>query len=404
MGRTITDKMVKALKPGAAGYIVYDTQIRGFGVRVTPGGAVSFVLNYRVHGRERRFTIGRYPEISALVARQEALQLRAGVREGRDPLAERARARSVPTLDEFSEEYLRRHAEPEKRPISVRDDKRMLKAYILPRLGKLAVDAITRADIEGLRQELASTPVQANRVLALLHTMFELSVRWEYVGNGFSNPAHGIKRYHEEPRKRWVQEGELAGLLQALDQQEDQETANALRLILLTGSRKGEVLQATWDQFDLERGIWTKPSHATKQKRTEEVPLNETALDLLASMKASGASGYLFPGKDGDHRKDLKSVWNKVAPAAALDGVNIHDLRHTFASHLISQGAPLALVGGLLGHTQARTTQRYAHLANQALRNVTNQFGAIYRKTNARAKAGRLKVVSGGAAVRPKGA
>lgn len=214
MGSTITDKMVKGLKPAGATHIIYDTQVRGFGVRITSAGAVSFVLNYRVHGRERRFTIGRYPEISALVARQEALQLRAGIREGRDPLAERARARSVPTLDEFSEEYLRRHAEPEKRPISVRDDRRMLKAYILPRFGKLAVDAITRSDIEALvRHDLASTPVQANRVLALLHTMFHLCARWEYVGKDFSNPAHGIKRYHEEPRRRWVQEGELAEVL-----------------------------------------------------------------------------------------------------------------------------------------------------------------------------------------------
>jgi integrase len=394
MRKMITERMVKSVKPAAATYIIYDTQIRGFGVRVTPTGTVSFVLNYSVHGRERRLTLGRYPEISAAMARQEALDRRREIYDGHDPLAERNRARAVPTVAQFSEEYLQRHAEPEKRPISVRDDRRRLKATIVPRLGKLAVDAVTGSDVEALRRDMASRPVEFNRVRALLHTMFELAARWGYVGNGFSNPARGVRKYREEERKQWVSEVELNRLLQVLDSQPDQEAADAVRLLLLTGSRKNEVLGATWEQFDLGRGVWTKPSHSTKEHKTEVVPLSEAARDLLTSMASrSSPRRYLFPGRNGSHRKDLKRFWAKVSIEAHLqgvhpeEGVHTHDLRHTFASHLVSAGVSLAKVGALIGHTQARTTQRYAHLADQALRNVTNQFGAIYRSSSDRARA-----------------
>jgi integrase len=383
-GNLITDKMVKKLSPADTGRIIYDDQIPGFGVRITPAGAISFVLNYCIHGRERRYTIGRYPEISALVARGEALQLRAGIRNGHDPLAERARARSVLTVADFAEEYLHRHAEPNKSAYGLRDDKRYLKKYVKPRLGSFALDAVRRSDIESLRRDLAETPVQFNRALALLHTLFEKAKEWEHLGSECANPAHGVKRYREEPRRRWAQESELAELLKILDKEEDQEQANAVRLILLTGSRKGETLSATWDQFDLERGTWTKPSHATKQRRTETVPLSASAVELLRKMKGPQASGWLFPGKDGNHRKDVRKFWTKVRQAGKFEDLNPHDLRHTFASHLVSGGAPLALVGGLLGHTQARTTQRYAHLADQPLRNLANQFGKVYQKSQKR--------------------
>jgi integrase len=210
--------------------------------------------------------------------------------------------------------------------------------------------------IESLRRELAETPVQFNRVLALLHTLFEKAKEWEYLRSESANPAHGVKRYREEPRKRWARECELAELLEILDKEQDHEQANAVRLLLLTGSRKGEVLSATWDQFDLERGTWTKPSHATKQRRTETVPLSESSVEPLRKMKGSQASGWLFPSpsKDGNHRQDLRKFWTKVRKAGKFEDLNPHDLRHTFASYLVSGGAPLALVGGLLGHTQAR--------------------------------------------------
>ena len=148
--------------------------------------------------------------------------------------------------------------------------------------------------------------------------------------------------------------------------------------MLLTGARKGEALQATWDQFDLEKGLWIKPAHLTKQKKKEHLPLSDKALLLLASLKKQNteASPYLFPGrKAGQPLKEVKKFWSTVLKESKLESVRIHDLRHTHASHLVSSGLSLSIVGKLLGHTQASTTQRYAHLADEPLRKATEVFG-----------------------------
>ena len=378
MDNLITEKLVKRLQPpGRGNRIVYDEQIRGFGARITKAGRVAFVLNYRVHGRERRITLGRWPEMSAVMARQEALQLREGIRQERDPLAERERGRGIPAVSDLAEKYLRTHAQVFKRPLSLREDRRLLRALILPRLARFQVSGVTRADVEKLHRELGSTPVQANRVLALLSKMFSLAIKWEWVRD---NPARGVAKYQEQPRERWLQTQELARLQNVLEKERDQNQANAVRLIELTGARKGEVLSARWDQFDLERGVWTMPAHTTKQKRIHHVPLSPPALGLLRGMREWASGDFLFPGEKDGHLGDVKKFWKKVTQAAGLEGVHVHDLRHTFASHLVSAGVPLASVGALLGHTQARTTERYAHLADGVLRQATGQFGSIYEK------------------------
>jgi len=378
MDNLITEKLVKRLQPpGRGNRIIYDEQIRGFGARITKAGRVAFVLNYRVHGRERRITLGRWPEMSAVMARQEALQLREGIRQERDPLAERERGRGIPAVSDLAEKYLRTHAELFKRPLSLREDRRLLTALILPRLARFQVSGVTRADVEKLHRELAGTPVQANRTIALVSKMFSLAIQWGWVRD---NPARGVAKYQEQPRERWLQTQELARLQNVLEKERDQNQANAVRLIELTGARKGEVLSARWDQFDLERGVWTMPAHSTKQKRIHHVPLSPPALGLLRGMREWASGDFLFPGEKDGHLGDVKKFWKKVTHAAGLEGVHVHDLRHTFASHLVSGGIPLAVVGGLLGHLQARTTERYSHLADGALREATDRFGRIYDK------------------------
>lgn len=382
---------------GGAGGIVYDSQVSGFGVRITPAGATAFVLNYSLHGRERRYTIGRWPEFSAQMARDEALRLRRLITQGQDPLADRERGRDAPTVNDLADEYLRLHAEPHKRPISVRDDKRHLNKHIRPRLGQFQVKAVTRNDLENLNRHLSSTPVEANRVMALLHKMFALAIEWGYTDEGFRNPAEGIHRYQETPRERWLQEGELIELHKALEKHPDQDQADAVRLILLTGARKSEVLSATWQEIDFERAVWTKPSHHTKQKRTEHLPLSQVAVGILRRMKSSSVSEYLFPGRNGGHLMDVRKLWHKVRKAAGVTDVRVHDLRHTYASVLVNQGEPLASIGKLLGHTQGRTTEKYAHLLDSRLRTATNQFSEVYEATRRRArKRGGLRLVSGG--------
>ena len=192
------------------------------------------------------------------------------------------------------------------------------------------------------------------------------------------NPARGIEKYPEEKRDRWLDEDELGRLWEVLDRYPMRPTATALKLLLLTGARKSEVMHAQWEHFDLKAGIWTKPSHMTKQKKTEHLPLSEEALFLLKELKACNhPSPYLFPGKiEGKPIQETKTFWRSALKKAGLENVRIHDLRHTHASHLVSSGLSLSIVGKLLGHTQAATTQRYAHLSHQSLKQATSVFGA----------------------------
>jgi integrase len=206
--------------------------------------------------------------------------------------------------------------------------------------------------------------------------MFSLAVGWQWRAD---NPVTGIPKFPEERRDRWLKDEELSRLFTALDSSSNQRAAMAIRLLILTGSRRGEVLSATWDQFDLDGGTWTKPSAHTKQKKTEHVPLSSAALEMLRAWRAQVQPDcpHLFPGDaDGKPLQIIKRAWKTVCQSAGLKEVRMHDLRHTYASHLVSSGLSLAIVGRLLGHTQAQTTHRYAHLADAPLRAATELFGA----------------------------
>jgi integrase len=384
----ITEKTLPKLARPETGNRLYfydgKDKVRGFAVRVTAGGAISFVLCYRMGSRQRRYTIGLSPEWSLAKARDKAEELRKGIRDGQDPLDVRTMQRDAPTMKDLAADYFEFYADKTKRASSLRNDHQMLDGVILPKIGTLAVADVTVRDLEALHASLRETPYRANRVLALVSKMFSLAVEWHRQNPVWraDNPATSVKHFPEEKRERWMEEAELGRLADALDAHPDQQAANAIRLLLLTGARKGEVLSATWWQFDLERRTWTKPSAHTKQKKTEHVPLSEAAAVLLTEMKGRTKrvreDSYVFPGKfPGTHLQDLKNDWKTLCTAAMLAKVRLHDCRHTYASHLVSSGVPLAVVGKLLGHTQNSTTQRYAHLADTPLREATNLFPAL---------------------------
>ncbi len=180
----------------------------------------------------------------------------------------------------------------------------------------------------------------------------------------------------------------MTRLLNALNATPHQTTANIIRLLLLTGARKHEVLSATWDQFNLEKGVWTKRAHTTKQKKMEYLPLSPAALSLLKEIKdEQNDSPFLFPGNvQGKPLQDIKGSWATICKQANLEDFRVHDLRHTYASHLVSSGLSLSIVGKLLGHTQAATTQRYAHLADEPLREATTLFAEKFTELNNRNK------------------
>ncbi len=396
MAERITQKVIGKLhRPHKGNRIQYDREIPGFGVRITSNGVISFILNYHINGRERRYTIGRYPELTATAARERALQLRGQILDSFDPLHEREQEYSAPTIADLATQYIERYAVAHKRPSSIRNDQQMIDNIIRPQIGLLRLSAIGRRDVEALHASLRGTPYRANRVLSLLSKMFSLAQDWKWRDD---NPARGVPRFHEDRRERWLTVEELQRFMAALDAYPDQSAANALRLLILTGAREGEVLNAEWTQFELKRGIWTKPSHHTKQKRIEHVPLSVPAIELLCTMKPKNAAGPLFPGGKGNvPRVTLRRPWVQACKAAGLVTIEtrkgirrkivyryrptlrINDLRHTYASHLVSDGMSLALIGKLLGHTQPQTTARYAHISDEALRNATNRFGEIVK-------------------------
>ena len=311
----LTKSVVDGLSPSEDDYVVWDAEFPGFGLRVKPSGVRSYVVQYRNRktGASRRATIGQHgPLLTFHKARERARVILGEALKGNDPVADDRAGRAAPTVKELAADYLDQHARPKKRPKSIATDQAMLDRIILPRLGGKKVDGVQSRDIQALHTSMKDTPYQANRVLALLSKMFSLAVKWSWRGD---NPVKGIERYREERRERWLSDDELSRLLGILLSHPNQRAANAVRFQLLTGARMGEVLSARWLHVDLVRGIWTKPSHHTKQKRTEHVPLSAAALALLAEMRiqARNEEQYLFPGDaPGKHLQDIKKFWRSM--------------------------------------------------------------------------------------------
>jgi integrase/tetratricopeptide (TPR) repeat protein/predicted Ser/Thr protein kinase len=400
--------------PATGCRIIYDGLTPGFGLRFTSNTETppSFVLKYRSReGKSRLYTIGAYGAVhSTESARERAKKLIGEIEAGKDPQQEKEDAKRVKefetvataeagrTLVDLAKDYMTNHAEIYKRPHTIYDDRGMLRSVILPRLGPMPLTAVTQQDIQALHNSLKATPHRANRVRALLSSMFHHAINNEWLT---VNPATKVPRYFggKEPKREvWLSKEQVGALKKALATYSAQDAANAIRLLLLTGARPGELLCAEWTAFDLKKGTWFKPSCATKQKKNEHVPLNPPALALLKEMFAKkNGSPYLFPGSGarlGQSRKALKWAWMQVCKTAGLatevkiqgkrkkllsrwkPNYRIYDLRHTFASHCVSNGESLYIVGKLLGHTQSATTERYAHVNDAAKRKTTENFAA----------------------------
>ncbi|MBA4118827.1 MAG: site-specific integrase [Candidatus Puniceispirillum sp.] len=369
----LTKRLVESLAPVPDKIIKsWDSELKGFGVFVLPSGRRTYYFQYRNADKKiKSLKIGVHGHITTDQAREICKARAFSLAKGEDPEIAR-RKEANPTLGSLVVEYLSKQAS-KKRPKSQREDLKLLKNHILPAFEKKDLINIYTRDIQNLHLSLEKTPYVANRALALLSSLFSFAALWGYRAD---NPVKGIPKYQEEKRSRWLNQDELDRLLDALETHPKNTVARVLKFLVLTGARKGEALGATWDQFDLEKGVWTKPSHLTKQKKNEHLPLSQQALDLLLTIREEKAAGnYVFPGrKKGEPLKELKTFWAKILKEANIENVRIHDLRHTYASHLVSKGLSLSIVGKLLGHTQASTTQRYAHLADEPLRAATELF------------------------------
>jgi len=369
----------KATIPSAKQKIYYDTEHPGFGLRVTKAGAKAFILNYHINKRERRFTIGKSPVWSAAAAREKARELRRLVDQGVDPLVERNERREAPTVRDLWADYEKYHF-PKLSPRSQTDQRGMWINYILPNLATVAVRELSSSQIDRLHAKISEkTPTRANRVLEVLRKALNLSIRWKWIEK---NPATGFHRNDEHRREKYLTVDQYDRVFTALDKMPNQKAANAIRMLILTGARRGEVLGLEWEDLDLEQGIWNRPPHKSKDRKRKRVPLSSEALLLLRGMHDVAEDELLFPTSKGTHMPDLNRPWRWLRAEVKIPDLRIHDLRHSFASILVSSGETLETIGKLLGHSQHQTTMRYAHLMDDPLRNAANSFSALTVKSD----------------------
>jgi integrase len=384
----LTDTAAKKLPAPPHGHqIFYDDEIPAFGLCITKGNARSFIIRYRRKrdGVERRMVIGRLGDWTVVQARIEAKRIRRDVDLGGDPLAAIEKARGEPTLREIAERDWN-EIRTQRRPSTLRTWRSQLDADILPALGMRKINSITADDVARLHRTIVDrgSPIAANRTIMFLSGIMSRAI--ERGERAEPNPVHRFvktkKMSKEQKRERFLSPSESARFRAALDGEADRQAVNAIKLIWLTGSRAGETLQSRWADFDLSEGRWRKPAHSTKGAVDHDVPLSETAVALLHAMHQhrDPTSPFVFPtiNKKGErtHRTRIDRARERILKAAGIADLRTHDLRHDFATIVHDAGAPLAVVGRLLGHRDLRSTQRYAHPTEGGMRNAVEQAAA----------------------------
>ena len=380
----LTLRAIEALEPRpGAQYVAWDTDIRGFGVRVSPAGSRTYILKYRLtSGRVRWASIDRVGVVTLAQARQRARQLLGVVATGDDPLHRKDVARGAPTVSTVADRFLEEHVEARRKPSTIRLYRLAVASHIRPFLGQLAIADVSRADVVRLHHHLRATPYLANRVLAVLSKLCSWSEDYGYRPPA-SNPCRGVEKYTEQPRQRYLSVAELSRLGAALRNAERYKRISpsavaVIRLLLFTGARVSEILSLRWSDVDLAAGMLRLPDSKSGRKT---ILLSAPAIEILDAWPHFAGSPFVFPGegpawRKGEHRVSLTDAWEWIRRRARLVDVRIHDLRHSFASVAVSNGQSLPTIGALLGHTQAATTQRYAHLMDDPLRAASNATAA----------------------------
>ena len=371
----ITKRTVDAIKPGDRERVIWDDDLKGFGVRVHPSGRKVYIVKTRYQGRIIKMTIGPHDAVSATYARVRAAEIITDARAGKNPKGRRS---SAPTMRALGERFLKEYVPNHCKPSTAAEYRRSVEHFINPRIGKLRVPDVQRSNIAALHHDLRETPYQANRTLGVLSKMFNLAELWELRPDG-TNPCRHVNRFKEDKRERFLSDAEYRRLGSALREieQEGSETASAIaaiRLLMLTGCRLSEIQKLRWEHVDLEAGELRLPDTKTGAKI---VHLGEPAIAVLQGIEKQDDNPWVIAGrKDGGHLTDLQHPWRRIRARAGLDDVRIHDLRHSFASGGLLAGEGLPMIGKLLGHTQVQTTARYAHLANDPIKSAANRIAS----------------------------
>jgi integrase len=397
--KRLTKRVLDSLKADDGAYFAWDSDIAGFGARVHPTGRVTFVFQYRSRaGRQRRLGLGTYGVVTVEQARQQAKVLAGEVAAGGDPGGQREEQRKAATFAEFADAYMK-DAQNRLGNRAMEEAQRRVEQILKPAWGKKKLEAIRPGDVAALHRRLAEKrerdvmasnagrsyrretggPVTANRCLALLKVMFNTAEAWGMIPKG-SNPAVGLKMLPEKSRERYLTPDELARLADALNDAQANGTASpwavgAIKLLMFTGCRRDEILTLQWSFIDAEGRCLRLPESKTGAK---VVYLNAPALEVLTDLAKLREAGnpYVIVGHvAGARLVNLTKPWYRILKAAGLEGLRLHDLRHVYAGMGAALGLGLPVVGKLLGHTQAQTTQRYANLAPDPVAAAAERIG-----------------------------
>ena len=372
-----TQKSLETLFPKERPYIVRDDEIRGLVVKVYPSGTRTFFLNVKVGRTSEMFKLGVWPDLNVAQVREKAKKMRADLAQGKNPKAEK---KEGVTLGELFVAYMERHGSAKK---SAGNDRHSYEKYLKPWANYRIVD-ITRAKVEALHRSIGKEmPVQANRVLALLSTMFSKAILWGYLKT--ENPCRGVKKFKEISRDRFLSGEELARFFEALDLSESETFKDFILLALFIGARKSNVLSMRWRDIDFERNVWKIPGELSKNGEPMQIPLGPDVLDILRRRRSETSSVFILPGPGAKgHYMEPKRAWATLLKRAKLEDLRIHDLRRSMGSWMTIQGTSLPIVGKALGHKTSQATSIYARLNLNPVR--TAMESAIEAMTRHRKK------------------
>ena len=371
----ITKRTVDALAGQERERVVWDDDLKGFGVRVHPTGRKVYIVKTRYRGRVIKMTIGPHGAVTPSYARVRAAEIITDARAGKNPAG---RNTDAPTMIALGKRFLKEYVSTHCKTSTAEEYRRSVKLFIDPRIGRYRVPDIQRSDIAALHHDMRDTPYQANRTLGVLSKMFNLAELWDFRPDG-SNPCRHVKRFREEKRERFLSDVEYQRLGAALKEIEvdGSETASAIaavRLLMLTGCRLSEIQKLRWEHVDLGASELRLPDSKTGAK---VVYLGDPAIAVLECIDRRDGNPWVIAGrKPGSHLTDMQHPWRRIRARAGLDDVRIHDLRHSFASGGLLVGEGLPMIGKLLGHTQVQTTARYAHLANDPVKSAANRIAS----------------------------
>ena len=382
MAEKLTKRMADAATANGKSSYIWDQEVKGFGLLITPAGSKSFILNYRNQdNRSRRKTIGKYGHLTVDQAREIAKELCYRISKGEDPVMEEDKQRSQPTFEEVAKKFMEEHSAIRNRPATHQSNRQVLDSILLPYFGRMKIRSIERQDVADFLTKNRHRPIGANRSLATLSSIMSKSELWGFRERN-TNPCFKAEKFPENKRERFLSTEEFAAIDAAMQRAERNLTESPhvmamIRIMMHTGCRPGEARHLKWEWVDFENRVFRLPKEATKEKRPKTLFITPYIENVLRGLKRMEGNPYVIVSErcDGQPIMDIKKPWDRIKTAAGIKTeLHLHDLRHSHASMANSLGYSLPMIGALLGHTQAQTTLRYAHLATDHLRKAAEDI------------------------------